>query len=315
MTTLTIRAYGRPAPQGSHDVGANGHVMHSSNYLAAWRRQVQIATLTAVKAHGYEPGSLPLFAAGEPVYVHELRLIVTDEQCRAADTDEPTGRPDVDKLLRATIDGLGDAQLFADDAQITKMHEISKVRAAPGEHSGATIIISDRPRSAAALEQGESIDMRDGEFMITLSRVRTDADGDRVYDDLLSLTGEAHTIVTAGVGAVASLLGAEGVSIALPEQASVVDSSAAREQQAELSAPAEEPKRPRGRPRKATAPAAAEPVAAAPVSESAPVAEPAAVPAPQAPAQPVADTEGETQAMRNVEPQPVAPAGRVNPFA
>jgi hypothetical protein len=293
VTTLIVRAVGRPAPQGSHELGANGYVMHSSNYLAAWRRQVQIAALESVQAAGYLPGQLPVFGPGVPVYVHELTLIVWDDQCRATGTDEPTGRPDVDKLLRATIDGLGDAKLFADDAQITKMYELSKVRPWADELPGAIIVISDRPLPVV-IRQGES--MTSTEYRISLERVTRDADGDRVYETTFELFGTAAQVGSVGLGAVGALLGAG--------QVTVVDSSAAREQQAELGgeqqAPADgEPKRGRGRPRKSTAPAApaAEPVAAGPVSESAPVAEPPAVPVAQAPA------------------EPVAPAGRVNPFA
>lgn len=296
MTTLAVRAVGRPAPQGSHDVGANGHVMHSSNYLAAWRRQVAIAALTAVKADGHAPGSLPLFAAGVPIHVHELVLLVQDDQCRAAGTDEPTGRPDVDKLLRATIDGLGDAHLFADDSQIVKIHELSKVRPARDELSGAIIVISDRPRPVE--QQGESMSNTD-EYRISLERITgRDSDGYRTAEPVVELHGTAAQITTAGLGTIGALLGAG--------QVTVVDSSAAREAQSELGEqPAAAPatKRGPGRPRKTAAAAPAEPAAAAPAEPVVPEQTPAAEPVVQAPAEPV------------VEQVPVAPAGRVNPFA
>lgn len=299
MTTLTVRAYGRPAPQGSHEIGANGHVMHSSNYLGAWRRSVQIAAYKAYKAADIRHATLPLFRHGVPVFVHELVLLVTDEQCRAADTDEPTGRPDVDKLLRATVDGLGDARVFLDDSQIVKIYELSKARPAAGQQPGALIIISDRPRPV--IEQGESMTtISTDEYRITLERVvARDAEGFPTSSTMFELFGTAGQISTAGLATVSALLGAGRVT--------VVDSSAAREQQAELApepvAPADtETKRGRGRPRK-TAAAAAEPAAAAPEASPVPVAEPAADPVAQATAEPV------------VEQLPPAPAGRVNPFA
>jgi Holliday junction resolvase RusA-like endonuclease len=314
VTTLALRVLGRPAPQGSHEIGANGRITHSSNYLAAWRRQVEIAAYAAMRDAGLPPRSVP-YPVGVPVYVHELTLIVGDEQCRAAGTDEPIGRPDVDKLLRATIDGLGDAHVFADDAQIKRLHEIAKERPWDDEQPGAIIIISDRPRPV--ITQGES--MTNSSKRYELALVEIDVDGERT--DLAVVTGSRATVV-AMLPHVAAELGAQS--------ASVIDSSAGREQQAELADPAAataapadgEPKRGRGRPRKTAAapaePAAAEPTAAAvgettegaAVPEQAAQAPAAPVPAPveqvAAPAEPVAPA---------AEPLPAAPAGRVNPFA
>lgn len=303
MTTLAIRAIGRPAPQGSHEVGANGHVMHSSQYLAAWRRQVAIATLTAVKAAGYAPGSLPLFGPRSAVYVHELVLIVQDDQCRAAGTDEPTGRPDVDKLLRATIDGLGDAHLFADDSQIVKIHELSKVRPELDELTGAVIVISDRPRPVITQGESMSASIEQAEYRITLERVTgRDADGYRTTEPVVELHGPAAVITTAGLTTIGALLGAGSVSVA--------DAPAATAEPADDDAkPA---RRGPGRPRKqAAAPAEPQPMVAVPLDGSETIAEPVA-----AAARPMAVVSGEQQVTQNVETAtPVAPAERYNPFA
>lgn len=290
MIRLAIHAHGRPAPQGSHEIGANGHIMHSSNYLAAWRRQVAIATLTAVKAAGYGPGGLPLFGPGVPVHVHELTLLVQDDQCRAAGSDEPTGRPDVDKLLRATIDGMGDAHLFADDAQIVKIHELGKARPARDELTGAIIIISDTPRPPAGCEHEQGESMTTTEYRISLERVTRDADGERVYETTFELFGTAGQVGSIGLTTVGALLGAGTVSIDAAEPSDTTPEPAVAD---------DKPKR--GRPRKATA-APAEPVATAP--EAVALAN-VPDPAPQAVDEPVA-------APVTV---PVAPTGRVNPFA
>lgn len=299
MTTLAVRAFGRPAPQGSHELGANGHVMHSSNYLAGWRRQVEIAALTAYRDAGVAPGSLPVFRHGVPVYVHELTLIVTDEQCRAAGTDEPVGRPDVDKLLRATIDGLGDARMFLDDSQITKIYELSKVRPWADEPSGAIIVISDEPREAA-VGQGESMT----EYRISLERVTgRDEDGFRITEGVFELYGTESAITGAGLTSLAALLGAGEVSVSMPEPSA-----------AAAAAPAEPeaPRKSRGRPRKSEA--ASAPQRGNPDNEpdvpDAP--SPGPQPAPDSPTVPeVPTTPDEPQTPPET---PAAPA-RVNPFA
>lgn len=147
---LTIIVHGRPAPQGSHDLGSAGQFLDSSPYLAAWRAAVKAATYHAYAAAGIKPEQLPLFGKGVPVYVEQMTFYVQGDQCRYPDTDEPIGKPDVDKFLRATLDALGGARnpkhharLFADDSQVKKVCEVGKERSRSGL-AGAYIVVSDR---------------------------------------------------------------------------------------------------------------------------------------------------------------------------
>jgi len=145
---LHIAAIGRPAPQGSKQLGGAGQLLEQSAYLPAWRQAVKVATWEAYRAAGIPPGDLPLFWAGKPVTIEVCTFFVTDEQCRAEGTDEPIGTPDIDKLLRATLDALGgqrrgSARLFADDSQVVMIKNLSKQRAAAGKPSGAYIVVSD----------------------------------------------------------------------------------------------------------------------------------------------------------------------------
>jgi len=146
---LTIIVKGRPAPQGSHDLGGAGQFLDSSGYLKTWRAAVRLATFAAYRDAGILPDRLPLFPAGSPVTIERLHFYLADDQCRAAGTDEPVGKPDIDKLLRATLDALGGAsnplhhaRLFADDSQVTRILRLSKGRAAGGM-TGAFIQVSD----------------------------------------------------------------------------------------------------------------------------------------------------------------------------
>lgn len=148
---LTIRAIGRPAPQGSKDLGAAGQVIESSPYLPAWRQCVRIATFRAYAAAMIDPLNLPVFAAGRPVTIERITFYLRrGEQGGAADAEYPVGDPDVDKLLRATLDALGGrtekaktARLFADDSQVIKIKDLGKEWAPTPEAAGALIIVSD----------------------------------------------------------------------------------------------------------------------------------------------------------------------------
>ena len=140
---------GRPAPQGSHDLGGAGQFLDSSPYLKAWRQSVRIAAFRAYSQIGYPPNALPLFAAGVPVIFERITFYLAPEQCRAEGTDAPVGKPDIDKLLRSTLDALGGAhdprghaRMFADDSQVVEIRSMSKVRAPQG-NPGALIIVTD----------------------------------------------------------------------------------------------------------------------------------------------------------------------------
>jgi len=145
---LVIYVYGRPAPQGSKDLGGAGQLREQSPYLPAWRLAVKVAAYKAYQAADIRHTSLPLFPAGTPVVVEQCTFYVTDEQCRAEGTDLPLGTPDIDKLLRSTLDALGGvkhggARMFADDSQVVRIRDLAKERPSPGRPTGAMIIISD----------------------------------------------------------------------------------------------------------------------------------------------------------------------------
>ena len=150
---LIISVKGRPAPQGSKDLGSAGQLLESSPYLPAWRQAVKVGAYRAYQAAGIRHSELPLFPPGKPVTFERIVFLVEPTQCRAAGTDEPIGEPDVDKLLRATLDALGGARgkqatarLFADDSQVTATGQLRKARPVPGvalyDRPGALIIVN-----------------------------------------------------------------------------------------------------------------------------------------------------------------------------
>lgn len=201
MTELSVRVYGRPAPQGSHETGANGRLLDSSKYLAKWREQVNFAVRRAYLDAGLSGADMPLIPRPRPVYVM-ITHYVMPEQCRAAGTDEPTGRPDFDKLLRATVDGLGDARAFSEDSQITDA-VTGKTRA--GE-AGAEIIISDRKFwTVDLIREDRNVDQ--GQYRLTLERRGVDDDGDRTWLTIIEATDTADGIVEAWLPTLSLRLG------------------------------------------------------------------------------------------------------------
>lgn len=145
---LTITVGGRPAPQGSKRLGGAGQLLEQSPYLVAWRQAVKVGAYRAYRQAGIGHEVLPLFGPGVPVVIEQCTFIVGPDQCRADGTDDPIGTPDIDKLLRSTLDALGgqengSARLFADDAQVVRISQMWKVRATPEYPPGAIIVVTD----------------------------------------------------------------------------------------------------------------------------------------------------------------------------
>ena len=139
---------GRPAPQGSKKTGGAGQLLEDSAYLPAWRTAVKIGAYKAYAAIEYPHDMLPIFPEGVPVVIERCVFYVTDQQCRADGTNLAIGKPDIDKLLRSTLDALGGgryrtARLYDDDSQIVMINGLAKMRPTGDRRPGASIIISD----------------------------------------------------------------------------------------------------------------------------------------------------------------------------
>lgn len=125
---LVISVTGRPAPQGSKDIGAAGQLREQSRYLPAWRAAVKKAAYQAYKAAGIEPDALPLIRG--PVAVSITFRMSTDRR-----VDAP---PDLDKLQRSTWDALTAARVWEDDGRVVT-EWACKRHAAESETTGALI--------------------------------------------------------------------------------------------------------------------------------------------------------------------------------
>jgi crossover junction endodeoxyribonuclease RusA len=138
---LHIEVVGRPAPQGSKKTGGAGQLIEQSAYLPAWRTAVKVAAYKAYRAAGIAHTALPVFPQGRPVHIERCTFYMHPAQ-------SPTGKPDIDKLLRSTLDALGGgryrtARLYDDDSQIVLINGLSKIKTPAELRPGAYIIVSD----------------------------------------------------------------------------------------------------------------------------------------------------------------------------
>lgn len=139
---LVVRVHGIPAPQGSKRHVGGGRMIESSKKVGPWREAVKAAVLTAT---GRRPTTLD-----GPVQVDITFILPRPKshlgtgrnagRVRDSAPAEPTTKPDLDKLLRSTMDALTDVGVLRDDAQVVRI-EAAKVYAWPEEPPGATIHI------------------------------------------------------------------------------------------------------------------------------------------------------------------------------
>lgn len=113
--------HGVPVPQGSMNV-YNGRIVHrNSAKLMAWRNAI---------AEKCRDVMVPLTGGVE------VTALFIMPKPKTVSRDEMSVRPDLDKLVRAALDGLTGAA-FADDAQVTRLH----ARKQYGDPTGARFII------------------------------------------------------------------------------------------------------------------------------------------------------------------------------
>lgn len=116
---------GLPVPQGSMKV-INGRVIHhKGSELAAWRSAI---ALTA-RQHGARPSA-------DPIHI-EMKFYLP--RPKTVKRPEPSVAPDLDKMVRACLDGLT-AIAYIDDGQVTSI----VAQKAYGERIGVDIRLGSR---------------------------------------------------------------------------------------------------------------------------------------------------------------------------
>jgi len=129
---LTFTVIGSPAPQGSKRHVGHGVMIESSKRVKPWREAVAAAAFAARN--------------GAPPLDGPLALTVTFWLPKPASLSKrvtslgPFRKPDIDKLLRSTLDAMTTAGAIADDARIVRI--IAEKRFTPiTGHAGAEVRI------------------------------------------------------------------------------------------------------------------------------------------------------------------------------
>jgi Holliday junction resolvase RusA-like endonuclease len=114
---MEIRIYGDPAPQGSKRV-FNGRIVEASgNKLKVWRKAIAAACQNKVT----EEHSLLLGPVRVEVEFYLPRPASVTIKKRAL----PIVPPDLDKLLRGLLDGIGQSEvIWGDDSQVVQIDAV-----------------------------------------------------------------------------------------------------------------------------------------------------------------------------------------------
>lgn len=110
---LELTVYGTPGPQGSKRHVGRGIMIESSKLVKPWRDAVKA---TALQALG--PAFRPL---NGPVGIEITFTVKKPQSAPKRRVTWPTKRPDVDKLVRSTLDAISDAGIWIDDSQVVEL--------------------------------------------------------------------------------------------------------------------------------------------------------------------------------------------------
>lgn len=124
-----------PAPQGSKRHVGNGILVESGGQkLKDWRNAVRTDCVAAMKATGFHGWGSAVEVRIRFQLPRPKSHYRTGRNAHLLRADAPhfvSKRPDIDKLLRATLDALTAAGVYMDDAQVAAL-EVTKMYGTPG---------------------------------------------------------------------------------------------------------------------------------------------------------------------------------------
>lgn len=129
---------GIPAPQGSKRHVGGGIMIEASKRVKPWRDTITTVARLKAKASRRQP------LIDGPVTLNLEFIMPRTRKMAPLAPLTMTQRPDLDKLIRAALDGLT-GPIFNDDAQVTHIHA-TKRRAQPDEPTGLHITIQPTPK-------------------------------------------------------------------------------------------------------------------------------------------------------------------------
>jgi len=140
---MHLSIFGIPKPQGSKRV-FNGRVVEAAGQgLKIWRKQIEESCLSIVS----EEHSLLLDSVRVEVTFYLPRPASVSIKKRPA----PIVPPDLDKLLRGLLDGIGQSQvIWQDDSQVTEI--VARKVYADDREPGAEVVIYSLSLPASELQ-------------------------------------------------------------------------------------------------------------------------------------------------------------------
>jgi Holliday junction resolvase RusA-like endonuclease len=146
---IEVIVRGIPAPQGSKNAikrkDGGVSLVESSKAVGPWREAIRATTQARMHAHAMSP-------LGGPVAVRAWFWLPRPTghygtgrnagQVRPSAPVRPSVKPDLDKLIRAVLDGLTDGGAWKDDGQVVEL-TARKLYVLPGLTPGAKIEITE----------------------------------------------------------------------------------------------------------------------------------------------------------------------------
>ena len=117
MSMITITIEGTPRPQGSKRHVGRGIMVESSKYVAGWREWVRHRAVEAMRGIEVIEKPSPVFVEIVFGFDRPQKHFRSNGELREDAAEYHTGKPDVDKLLRAILDSMTGI-VFRDDSQV-----------------------------------------------------------------------------------------------------------------------------------------------------------------------------------------------------
>lgn len=122
MTGYVIEVRGTPAPQGSKRHIGNGRMIEMSKAVGPWREAVRASAVKAVTLPLSGPVQCRvIFYMPRPASHYRANGIL-----KPFAPEFPSVRPDLDKLVRAVLDGLTMGGAWKDDGQVALLSAMKK---------------------------------------------------------------------------------------------------------------------------------------------------------------------------------------------
>jgi crossover junction endodeoxyribonuclease RusA len=138
---MMIIVHGIPAPQGSKRHVGGGRMIEMSKAVGPWREAIRAETQRALNGDGPLRGAVSVIAEFRlPRPKNHYRTGSNAALLRSGAPWHPAGKPDLDKLARALLDGLTAGGAWADDAQVAHM-AVGKAYATDSAVPGCTVEI------------------------------------------------------------------------------------------------------------------------------------------------------------------------------